>query len=74
MSLKQIAKDAHTKVLAFGGVQQSIGILDDLAEQCGAKDSFDFLGDLEDALAEEGLKIAGGLGLRNEVYVEPKIG
>lgn len=71
MSIKEIAKQAKTKVSEMGGGEQYIGLLSSLAKQCAAKNTTDFLVDLGEALESEGLQLVTGAGAPNELYASP---
>lgn len=71
MSIKTIVSEAKVKVTEMGGGEQFIGLLPDLAKQCSATDTTDFLVDLGEALENEGLQLVPGAGAPNELYASP---
>ena len=60
MSIKNIVKDAKTKVTEMGGGEQFLGKMFDLATTCGVEaedEVFDWMGDLGEALEKKGLQL-----------------
>ena len=74
MSIQTIVEAARTKIAAYGGGEQSIGNMFDLAATCGVEnedDTFVWLANLGDALAEEGLQLVSGPGKPQDLYARP---
>ena len=75
MSLKEIIKQAQTKVEEMGGNEQFIGKMHDLAASCNAitdDEVFDWLSDLGEGLDEKGLQLVSGPGRPQDLYAKPK--
>lgn len=71
MRIQEIAQQAKAKVTEMGGGEHYIGLLGNLAKECGVKDTTDFLVDLGEALENEGLQLVTGAGAPNELYASP---
>jgi len=71
MSIKNIVKDAKTKVTEMGGGEQFIGHLRSLAKDCGSVDPLDFMVDLGEALEKVELQLTSGPGAPEELYASP---